>query len=323
MRDWTTRCSRSRGLRAQLQATVLVQNGRVTGVRVSGVVVAAIFAATLMAPAAGSAAAAELTAAQIVEQNVAARGGLDAWRKVRTMIWTGHIESAHAPVPNMSFVLEQQRPNKTRFEIDAMSQRTLRVFDGTQGWKLRPAQNGRPSVQPYTAQELKFAQRGQGIDGPLIDAAAKGNSVLLEGVDEVEGHEAYRLTVRSASGESDRVWVDAKTFLEVRYDRPSYDPSGAHGTVSVFYRDYKAVEGLQIPSVIETGVGSGKPPDRMLIEKIALNASLADWNFANPGAPRQRDTTRLNPGAASWAHAPNEPSTSHSAASQSAASSPQ
>jgi hypothetical protein len=72
-----------------------------------------------------------------------------------------------------------------------------------------------------------------------------------------------------------------------------------------------------------TGVGSGKPPDRMVIEKIALNASLADWNFANPGAPRLRDTTRLNPGASSLAHAPNEPSTSPSAASESAASSPQ
>ncbi len=30
-----------------------------------------------------------LTAAQIVEKNVAARGGLDAWRKIQTMAWVG------------------------------------------------------------------------------------------------------------------------------------------------------------------------------------------------------------------------------------------
>jgi hypothetical protein len=105
------------------------------------------------------------------------------------MAWVGHIESAHAPVPNMRFTLEQQRPNKTRFEVNALGQKTVRVFDGTQGWKLRAAQNvGRPDAQPFAAEELKFTRAGQGIDRPLIDSAAKGNLVTLEGLDEIEGH---------------------------------------------------------------------------------------------------------------------------------------
>src|SRR5712664_1455062 len=92
-----------------------------------------------VALAAGCASAAKLSAAEIVAKNVAARGGLDAWRKVETMVWIGHIESAHAPVPRMQFKLEQKRPNKTRLQLNALGDKSVRAFDGMHGWKLRPA----------------------------------------------------------------------------------------------------------------------------------------------------------------------------------------
>ena len=71
-----------------------------------------------------------LTADQIVEKNVAARGGLDAWRKVRTMVWFGHVDSANAPVRDMPFVLAMKRPNKTRFELTVLNEKSVRVFGG-------------------------------------------------------------------------------------------------------------------------------------------------------------------------------------------------
>src|SRR5437899_8052329 len=142
-----------------------------------------------VALAAGCAAAAKLAAAEIVAKNVAARGGLDAWRKVETMVWIGHIESAHAPLPSMQFKLEQKRPNKTRLQINALGDKSVRVFDGVQGWKLRSAR-GRPEVQPYLPQELKFAQAGDGIDGPLFGYAAKANAGTLGGADELGGGRA-------------------------------------------------------------------------------------------------------------------------------------
>ena len=52
--------------------------------------------------------ASELTAEQIIEKNIAARGGLEAWQNIRTMAWAGHVESADAPTQNMQFVLEQE-----------------------------------------------------------------------------------------------------------------------------------------------------------------------------------------------------------------------
>jgi hypothetical protein len=228
----------------------------------------------------------KLSAEQIVARNAAARGGLEAWRKVETMMWMGHIESAHAPVPSVQFVLAQQRPNKTRFEVNAMGDRSLRVFDGAHGWKLRPGHGG-PSIQPYSDEELRFAGGAPGIDGVLIDYAAKGSAVEVKGIDEIEKHKAYHLIVRTRAGESQDVWVDAKTFLEIRYDRPAAAGAGASRTVSVMYRDYKDTEGLKIPSVIETGAGAGNTPDRMVTEKVLLNPQLSAETFSEPGSARK------------------------------------
>jgi hypothetical protein len=284
---------------------------RILAALAAAVALTAAAAVAALAAKEGRAPVARLSAEQIVAKSVAARGGLDAWRKVETMMWLGHIESAHAPVPSLRFVLSQKRPNRMHFEIDAMQDRTLRVFDGLRGWKMRPS-HGRPEVQPYTIDEVRFAQTGPGIDGPLIDYAQKGSSISLAGVDEIEKRKAYHLIVRTATGENQHVWVDAETFLEIRYDRPAGGPrpaaaaagegaeagasaaaGGAHAAagrmVSVVYRDYKTTDGLKIPSLIETAVAPGAQPDRMVIERVVLNPLLNEQTFSMPGQQRTRN----------------------------------
>ena len=226
-----------------------------------------------------------LTASQIVEKNAAARGGLEAWRKIQSMAWVGHIDSSSAPQPNLPFALEMKRPNKTRFEIKAQNQTSVHMFDGARGWKLRQVNLGKPEVQPYTLDELRFAEDGQGMDGPLMDYQAKGIAVALGGMDEVEGRRAYRLSVKLPSGNSHHVWVDAQTFLEVKYDRLARSKFGQAGMVSVFYRDYRTVEGLQIPFMIESKADKATATDKMVIDKVLLNPPLEDAVFAYSGSP--------------------------------------
>jgi hypothetical protein len=226
-----------------------------------------------------------LSADQIVEKNVAARGGLDAWRKIQTMVWVGHVEGANAPVQDLPFALLQERPNKTHFEIQVQNRISLRVYDGAHGWKLRPTGSGKPELQPFTAEELSFAHDGQGIDGPLLDYKTKGVAVALEGTDEVEGHKAYRLNVKLPSGASHHVWIDATTFLDVKYDRESRNSFGLAGKLSVFYRNYKTIDGLQIPLTIESGGDNGKGTEKMVIDKVLLNPPLQDALFAKPDIP--------------------------------------
>ncbi len=232
-----------------------------------------------------------LTAAQVVERNAAARGGLEAWRKIETMAWSGRVESANWGGRRVPFLLAQKRPDRTRFEVTVDGRKSVRVFDGTNGWRMRASATGRPEVQPYAADELKFARGAPGIDGPLMDHAARGATIALAGVQEVEGRKAYAVDLRLASGTSYRAWIDAETFLELRYDREFVNAQGRPAVTSVYFADYRAVEGLQLPFTIETGTADGKTRDKLVIEQVALNPLLDDRTFTKPAAAQRRAVT--------------------------------
>lgn len=237
----------------------------------------------------------DLSADQIVEKNVAARGGLDAWRKIQTMAWVGHVESVNTPSEELPFALALKRPNMTRFEITVLNRRAVRMFNGKQGWKVSPSATGGGEARPYTMDELRSAHDEQVIDGLLIDHQAKGIDVTLEGIEKVDGHDAYRLCAKLPSGVTRHVWVDAQSFLDVKYDREARGPHGPV-TVEVKYSDYKDVEGLQIPFKIESGVAAAGKSDRLMIEKVSLNPPLDDGIFTRPASQGRRNSVSVNAG---------------------------
>jgi hypothetical protein len=245
-------------------------------------------ATAAIAPALG--AGLHLSAAEIIDKNAAARGGLMAWRKVETMAWAGHASADGGLAQSIPFVLEQKRPNSTRFVVMVQNQKSVRVFDGTNGWKLRPADGGSLDVNPYTEDEARFARDSHTIEGPLMDDVANGAKITLGPIEAVKGRKAYVLSAELPSGAAHRIWVDADTFLEARFDRDIRKVSGEPAVVSVLYRDYKAFEGLQLPTTIETSAEKGKAPSKLVIEKVALNPPLDMRRFAKPGAspPRHR-----------------------------------
>lgn len=250
--------------------------------------------AACLAPALHAQVLPTLTAAEIVQKNAAARGGLEAWQHLQTMAWTGYVESGAKPGRKLQFLLEQKRPNKTRFELVTDGQRSVRMYDGAGGWKLRPnPTSGQPEVSRYGEDELRFARGPQVIDGPLMDLAAKGGVVTLAGHGLAEGRNAYILEGRLPSGGTQRVWVDAETFLEVRHDRQVRSDLGQDGMVTVLFRDYREFDGVKLPTQIETGAGIGASPNRLVIERVALNPDLDDRMFARPDTPVSRHSSTV------------------------------
>ena len=244
-----------------------------------------------------------LTAAQIVEKNVAARGGLQAWRAVQTLEMSGKMDAGGdrrptIPVPgvrgesNMTpprpteqvqlpFVMDLKRPHKMRIEIQFSGQTALQVYDGTNGWKLRPFLN-RHEVEKFTPEELRASAAQSDLDGPLIDFAAKGSKVELEGKEKVDGRNAYNLKVTDKGGNVRHVWVDAENFLEIKIEGAPRRLDGKYHPVAVYYRDYKSTDGLMIPYLLETQVEGVKETERIQIEKIVLNPKLDETRFAMP-----------------------------------------
>ena len=244
----------------------------------------------------------QLSAAEIVEKNIAARGGLTQWHGVQTLSWSGKMEAGgnNPPalkVPGMPpppppskeptaqvqlpFALQMMRGRKSRLEIEFRGDTAVQVYDGTQGWKLRPFLN-RHEVEPFTADELKVAAEQADLDGQLIDYRAKGTKVELAGVEPVEGKEAYKLKLTLKNGHVMHEWIDAQSFLEVKIEgTPRRLDSKVH-PVSIFLRDYKAVNGLMIPHLIETSVVGVQRTEKIRIESVVVNPRLDASRFAKP-----------------------------------------
>jgi hypothetical protein len=232
------------------------------------------------------------SAAEVIGRNVDARGGLEAWRKVDTMVWYGHLERAGTAQSHIPFVMQIQRPNRTRFEIKERFDEYTRIFSGDHGWKVRPATGGPPSVKAFSKEELAFSKEEFPLDGPLIDYQAKGVKASLDGLDTVDGRKAYRLSLRLASGADRKVWIDVETNLELRYDRPATSPLAPGKPVSTFFGGYSSVEGLQIANAI-TGSASPDPvqrqaADRLVIDRIVINPKLDEQAFLPPPMPMHR-----------------------------------
>jgi hypothetical protein len=242
-------------------------------------------AASFRAAAAPAPAIPHLTAKQIVANNVKARGGLDAWRKIDSMVSIGQLGTGNPSMPRVPFVMQQARPNKTRLEVHVRERTSVRVFNGVEGWKLHQSHSGNPEVLAYTAEDIAAARDGLGIDGPLIDYQAKGIGIDFDGIDEVAGKKAYRLSVKLPSGATRRWWIDAATFLDMKYERESLTSTGQSATVTVSFANYKNVDGLQIPHSIITGQEGGKGTEAMMIEQVFLNRPMGDKVFSEPHAP--------------------------------------
>jgi outer membrane lipoprotein-sorting protein len=251
---------------------------------------AALLAAGLVSVAASAAAAstagnsqsaAHMSAAQIVERNVAARGGLQAWRAVNTLTMTGQIDVGGTKPVKLPFTMTMKRPHKNRFELRFDSQTAYQVYDGAQGWKVRPFL-GRNDAEPYTPAEAKSAAAAADLDGPLIDYANKGSQVEVQGVESVEGHRAYKLKLTTKDRVERHVWVDASNFLELKMEGDPRKLDGRMHNVAVYYRDYKAENGLVVPHVLETVVAGVKKTHQMTIQHVTVNQAVDDSLFAKP-----------------------------------------
>jgi len=265
---------------------------------------------------------AKLSAADIVDKNVAARGGLQAWRSVHTMSLAGKLgaggnQRATLPVPapaaprsskqkfseqmfstrsveevQLPFVLELERPRKMRMELQFKGQTAIQVFDGANGWKLRPYLNRRV-VEPYTPDEMKMASMQADLDGPLVDYAAKGTQIELAGMEKVEDRDTYKLKLTMKNGEAIHVWIDAQTFLEAKIEGQPRRLDGTYHPVEIYFQDYRPVNGLQIPHVLETKVlpvtktalgirDTPVPAEKIIIDKVVVNPKLDQSHFSKP-----------------------------------------
>ena len=277
-----------------------------------------LFAQALAADQSKGPSAPALSVSQIVDRHLAARGGLSAWRAVQTLSVTGKVEvgagdslarsrkialqgvgasvkraeraqaaadstKAAAAQVQLPFRLEKKRVHKSRLEIDVAGKTAVQVFDGEHGWKLRPFLN-RNDVEPFTEDEANAESTESEVDGPLVDYAAKGTQIVLDGTESVDGHPAYKLKLTLKSGDVRHIWIDAQSFLDVKVEGSPRRMDGKLHDVFIYQRDFRSVNGLKVPFEYVTAVEGVPGTHGMFVESVKVNPALEDARFAKPRA---------------------------------------
>lgn len=222
------------------------------------------------------------TVDDIITKYIAARGGLAKIRAIQTERVVGTI--VFTPTVQGPLLVERERPLKMHMEVSLGDQTFIRVYDGkSAGWVYNPfAPN--PAVEPMSASDLSTILDEADFEGPFINYQSKGNQVEYVGKVMVEGKPAFKLKLTKKTGEVMNFYFDANTYLLIRLQgtRKVDDKEVATDT---FYRNYREVNDLWYPFLVESVIPSTGESQKIIADKIEVNVAISESRFRKPEAP--------------------------------------
>jgi hypothetical protein len=218
------------------------------------------------------------TADDLVRRNLAAHGGVDKIKSVKSFRMTGKMQVG-------SFTAQIGReglaPNMLRQTFTVQGMTEIDAYDGATGWKISPFE-GRKDPELIGEDDLRELMEDADFYGPLVDYQQKGNKVEYLGHDTVDGDDALKLKITLKNGDLAYYYLDPETFLEIRTEFVRY----IRGSVQEDFREsgsYKQIDGVYFPFAYESG--SKQNPNnttKLTIDKIEVNIPLEKSHFQMP-----------------------------------------
>jgi outer membrane lipoprotein-sorting protein len=219
------------------------------------------------------------TADEVIAKSVSARGGMDKLKAVQSQRLTGQI--AFGSEAQGTLTVEMKRPGKVREELTINGETLIRTSDGKAGWVINPFA-GKNEAVPLGADEMGNMAQKADFDRPIVDYKAKGNQVEQMGKEKVEGKDAYKLKVTLKDGQVRYDYLDCDSYLEVKWEG-KLTVQGKEFEAESYYRDYKPVQGVMYPFLIDSNSGDTK--QTITFDKIEINPALDDARFGKPTVP--------------------------------------
>jgi outer membrane lipoprotein-sorting protein len=218
---------------------------------------------------------------ELIAKNEAARGGADKIAAIKTLNVSGHLRvSGGFGSIELGFAQYKKAPDSVRIEASVQGLTQVQAWDGKEAWQISPFQ-GRKDPERLSADDAKPLADDASISGSLIDYKAKGSKVEYLGTEDVDGTEAHKLKVTLKTGDTEYVYLDPDSYLEIRVAATRK----LRGTESIDvsdFGDYEQVNGVYFPFSISTHNKDGSGDQQITIDKAEANASLDDSQFAFP-----------------------------------------
>lgn len=222
------------------------------------------------------------TLEEVVAKNLRARGGLERLRAVKTARMTGRI--TFGPGMQAPFTLERKRPRFMRAEFTLDGKLCIQAFDGQVAWTQMPFM-GQTSPEPMADEDRGQIEEQADFDGALVDWKAKGHTPELLGKEQLDGALGLRLKLTTKSGGMRQLFLDAASFLELRI-LATRSLQGEQLEFESSLSDYRDVDGIQVPFLVESGPKGAKERQRISFDKVEFGVAIDDARFQMAGRER-------------------------------------
>jgi len=218
-----------------------------------------------------AATAAPLTAQEVVSRYIAARGGLEKMRAIRTLVFRG------PPRPNGKPGRRIVRARPYYLNVGA---------EGNDGspWEAYDESGLQPRVTDAPGAALRHTSY---FDDPLVMTLEPGWEAELTGSERIGDRDAWRLRVVYPDGFVNESFVDKTTWLLVarRFTAPVH-AFGASATSQAIIGDYRPVNGVLFPFTLhEVDLATGAEMDAFTWEAVEANVPLDYAVFSPPPRP--------------------------------------
>lgn len=209
----------------------------------------------------------------IVAKAIKARGGMDRIKHEQTQRLTGKIS---LPAGSGPLLVEMKRPNMMREQVTLDGKSQIRTTNGEVGWGVGPLRQV-TVPEKVNAQELHNLANSADFEGPLVHYKEKGNHIELAGMENVGDRKAYKLVIAMKNGENRADFIDAKSYLELKWQGRVGD-----SVFESYFHDYRKVKGLMFAFEIDSGMLGQPANQKIVFDKIEVNPKLDDARFGKP-----------------------------------------
>jgi hypothetical protein len=218
-----------------------------------------------------------LTVDQILDREIRASGGKDAWMHVTSMHMKGTLEISGNAVTAI-FESYEIAPNKSLQTIMVGQSIAMRHgFDGVNGWKYDPGRG----AEDLVGAELEDAR----IDADfyeLIQLKELFPRMVLQGEASVDGRNVYAIIGTPARGTPRTLYFDKTSGLLIGVSQ-TIASGGKTSQADSFFDDFRMVNGIQVPYTIR--IKADGVSLVIHLQSVQTNLIILNSGFSKPVAP--------------------------------------
>src|SRR5580693_9949424 len=208
---------------------------------------------------------------KIADQYVKAAGGGKALSKIQTMTLEGSFSNA-MDGKSGTYTFDTKLPNRYYSELVVGDKNVIEAYNGKSAWQ----QTAAGELGTLLGQEgLELEAASSYYNSHFLNPKKNKLALAFVGHAQVGGKDALQVEVTAPTGMKREVFFDPQTHLIVK-------EAGPLGGVNeeVFYDDYRAADGVELPYKIELHRGSDVYA--VTITRAAINATVGERVFDFP-----------------------------------------